>query len=177
MKTFLLTALLVLGVAGSTFAAPTFVGQFAVGDGPSWTTNPLCYSGQDAAAALFGGDADDYLISTNRETVNDMAWYDGWAEPLTQFAQDFKLQTGSGYNDPGGVGTAWSAYVHDHSGPGEVINYVFRNDAPDVATAGDTDKDDLVICDNGPPAVTPEPASLALLCTGALGLVRKRFRA
>jgi hypothetical protein len=31
----------------------TYVGNFAVADGPLWTTNPPTYTGQEAAALLF----------------------------------------------------------------------------------------------------------------------------
>jgi hypothetical protein len=107
-----------------------FVGSFVVDNGPDWTTNPPVYTGQQAAALLFGGTAADYAISTNSNTTNPAtithtAWYDGWGEPCTEFAENFSLDTAPpGYRDPGGLGTSWSAYVSDHGCT--QTNYVWR---------------------------------------------------
>jgi hypothetical protein len=80
-------------------------------------------------------------------TITHTGHEDGWAEPDSIFSESFKLQTGTGYNDPGGQGTAWSAYVMDHSDTN--VNYVWKADA--VAP----------VCN--PAAMTPEPQGLALL--------------
>jgi hypothetical protein len=149
-------------------AAPTFLGSFAVNDGPSWTLNPPVYSGQDAAALLFGGLPTDYLISVDSSldptTITGTAHYDGWAESDTIFAQNFKLDTGgAGYNSAPGVGSAWSAYVNDHGDNNR--NYVWLNDVRTVP-----------VCDT--PGMTPEPSGLMLLGTGVMplfGLLRRRF--
>ena len=150
MKAFHIAA---SALALATMAAPAhavsyvFVGFWSVGDGPEWTSNPQVYTGQEAAALLFGGDASDYAISTvddNVANINFRAHVDGWGDGqyLTSgdVAQDFSLDTGgSGYNSAPGFGSAYSAYVRDHSGAGDTRtrNYAFRiiDDAvPEPAT-------------------------------------------
>lgn len=111
----------------------TYVGSWSIGDGPSWTTNPDVYSGQEAAAFLFGGNASDYVISTisnNPAEINFLTFLDGWGDTqyvLNPQSQSWKLDSGApGYNDPYG-GPAYSAYVYDHFGPGSIyVNYAFR---------------------------------------------------
>jgi hypothetical protein len=125
--------------------------------------NPVSYSGQEVAALLWGGSASDYSISTidnNPLNINHLTFLDGWGDDQylsTPQAETFKLQTGSGYNDPGGTGTSYSAYVLDHtcsnryndSPPGSVpnnctgdgtqyVNYAFINpsDLPEPGTLG-----------------------------------------
>ena len=160
MKKLLLgaaAALAVTTVAGAAGAVTyTYVGSWHVGDGPVWTSNPAVYTGQEAAALLFGGVASDYAISTVDNLVADinfMAHVDGWAD--SQFltgtvAQNYSLDTGGGgYNSNPGYQSAYSAYVLDHScsnrygdpagvcDPGEPgLNYAFRVDGavPEPAT-------------------------------------------
>ena len=53
--------LTILGLgAGTVIADPMFVGQWQVDEGPFWTTNPPVYSGQEAAALLFGKASGDF---------------------------------------------------------------------------------------------------------------------
>jgi len=73
-----------------------FIGSFAVEDGPNWTTNPPVYSGQEAAALLFGGSPGDYRISTNSNTtdpttITDTAWYSTWGTGCSEQAQDYRV--------------------------------------------------------------------------------------
>ena len=98
---------------------PSFIGSYRVSDGPFWGTNPRCYSAREAAALVFGGVFSDYAISTTLTSVNHTGWYDGWADPNHIFQEDFKRQTGSGYNDPVRSGIAqlrhgWSGQFEDY---------------------------------------------------------------
>jgi hypothetical protein len=171
----LIAVVVTCGVAGGTSASPvySFVGSWIVGDGPVWTSNPPVYSGQDAAAFLFGGNASDYVTSTIDNTVpniNFRTFLDGWGNTtfLVSPAPDtYSLSSnGGGYNQF----PSFSAYVLDHtcsnrySNPGQgcqgfgtqYVNYAFR----DINAA------------------VPEPMTMILGGTGllALGYVgRKRL--
>jgi hypothetical protein len=162
---------LMVGAAGSAAAATTYtyVGSWYVGEGPEWSTNPGVYTGQEAAALLFGGTASQYAISTidsNVANINFSTFVDGWGDSqflATPVAQNYSLVTGTGYADPGGSGTSYSAYVLDHScgerygNPGAScegspgLNFAFR-------VAG-----------------VPEPASWGLMIVG-FGLVGTTLR-
>jgi hypothetical protein len=153
-----------LALAFASFAAqanPTFVGSYQVNAGPAYSTNPTVYSATEAAALLFGGTAADYFISiraaADYTTITHTGWYDGWAEhDGMEFNENYKLDTGApGYDDPGGSGTARSAYVHDGLDE-SFVNYVWRADAAGVQV--------------------PEPGSLALFGLGIIGLARVRRR-
>jgi hypothetical protein len=164
-----LVQLLVASAVFASFAAhasPVFVGQWHVGDGPNWPTNHTAYSGQEAAALLFGGTASDYVISTADNVVGDinhMAWMDVLGGPIIQQAENFS--NGTDYL----VYPTYSAYVHDHScfnrysdlnavcdGSDTYVNFAFRV----------TDNQNNV----------PEPASIALLGLGAFGVLAARRR-
>ncbi|OIQ28571.1 MAG: hypothetical protein BM564_09250 [Bacteroidetes bacterium MedPE-SWsnd-G2] len=106
---------------------PEYVGTFDTHAGPFWTTNPAVYTGQEAAALLFGGDPEDYIISTDPVGMNNMSWSSTWGiAGCAEIAHDHKVDLGNpGYNDPGGNNTATSAYVQDNCG-GVHLNYVYR---------------------------------------------------
>ncbi len=160
---------LMMGAAAADAATYTYVGSWYVGEGPTWSTNPGVYSGQEAAALLFGGTASQYAISTidsNVANINFSTFVDGWGDSqylTTAVSHSFSLVTGTGYNDPGGTGTSYSAYVLDHScgqrygNPGascegsQGLNYAFRI------------------------AAVPEPASWGLMIVG-FGLVGATLR-
>lgn len=115
-----------------------------------WQNNPAVFTGQEAAAYLFGGTAADYVISTVSSLVDDInfsAWLDGWGDDVayatggTPAAQDFSYDsTGLGYNGCAIAGTecyqsAYSALIYDHlTNQTEYVNYAFRvSDDVDVA--------------------------------------------
>jgi VCBS repeat-containing protein len=128
----------------STCESYQYVGSFRTSDGRNWTTNPPTYTGQEAAALLFGGSASDYAISINSSqdpsTITHTAWVDGWGSTIyfntTPAAENFKVNT---FYNCGGTGCSYSAYVMDHVNSTK-INYVWRrvacvlNSAP-AATA------------------------------------------
>ena len=167
-----------VGVAAAATVTYTYVGSWNVSDGPLWSAQDGLgnyttgvYTGQEAAALIFGGSASDYAISTVSDQVADInfsAWLDGWADPTTYgpnggnpAAHDFKVDTnGDGlYAIEFGQGNAYSAYVADHVGSmAGAINYAFKISMSEV----------------------PVPAALPLLLVGigGLGLVgRKRRKA
>ncbi|MGZ3376624.1 MAG: PEPxxWA-CTERM sorting domain-containing protein, partial [Phenylobacterium sp.] len=132
-----------------------------VDDGVYWGYNPPVYSGQEAAAFLFGGVASDYAISTISSDVSQInfeAYYDGWADPYTcgyngPCAQSLHVDVGNdGYEFPYGLDNAFSALVSDHGV--HLENFAFS-----VAGGG----------------AVPEPASWALMI-GGFGLAGAALR-
>src|SRR6266849_9164625 len=55
----------------------TYVGSWEVDQGPNWSTNPIAYTGQQAAALLFGGTASSYVISSVDSNPNDIN-FENW---------------------------------------------------------------------------------------------------
>ena len=136
-------ALATLGVSNAN-AAISFVGSWEVDQGPSWTVIPPAYSGQEAAAFLFGGIPSEYLISTvdnDPAHINDSAWVSTWgsapscggAFPCgTVVAQDFVVSTLGLYESPGDT----SAYVHDWAVGAQYTNFAFISSVPEAGTWG-----------------------------------------
>ena len=148
-------------------------GSWVVGEGPLWSTNPQVYTGQEAAALLFGGSPDQYGISTVGVLpvdINRMAWADNafTASQVDQVADTFSF---SACNDNGydcGDG-ATSTYVLDHTctnreDPGPI-------DAP---CREGTQFTNYAFFDSSVTTAVPEPASLLLVGTAFAGLLFSR---
>ena len=118
-------------LAGNTAAGLVFAGDWAVSDGPDWWNSPISYSGQSAAAMLFGGKPSDYAISTqgsDSALIDHKAWLDGYGDMtylFTPASESFSVGIG-----PDNLYSSWgafSAYVRDHQSPGTgPRNYAFR---------------------------------------------------
>ncbi len=138
-------------------AALIYVGSWDVYENPNaptWSSSPpngpLAYTGQEAAALLFGGSPSDYSISTigtNPSNVNNMAWYDTIGIGGSVQAEDWNIKhlglyygPTSGYTGEIGI-SASSALIQDNLGGQGRLNYAFVNDT----------------------AAVPEPSSLVLL--------------
>jgi hypothetical protein len=150
MKHFALAALMstaLLAHSGQADATTyTFVGSWEVDDGPGWWTQPIAYSGQEAAALLFGGVASDYVISTidNLATnINFLAWYSilgvvGGHALAHDLDQDLpgELYYDGGTYTFGDLTNPASSYVWDNAQGSAYTNYVFRVAAVPLPAAG-----------------------------------------
>ncbi len=170
MKKTLLLAMSALSAVAAlpAQAATVFVGSWTVDQGPNWLAppnGPLAYTGQEAAALLFGGSASDYAISTVDNLVaniNNMAWYSilgvengsALAENYSnKYLGQFYGPT-SGYTLGDRTNSA-SAYVFDNASGSQYTNYAFR-------------------IDNAP--AVPEPTTWILMLAGfgAVGAAMRR---
>jgi hypothetical protein len=136
-------------VAAAALAAPataaSFIGSWTVDSGPSWGPSSLAYTGQEAAALIFGGPASKYRISTidsNPLNIDQLSWVSTWGGACsggfpcgTKVAQNFKVSTAGGYLNVGDT----SAYVRDWAVGAQYTNFAFA---------------------------VPEPASWALMIVG-----------
>jgi hypothetical protein len=143
--------------AASAFAAPTYVGSWDLYSGAYWQTKPPTYTGQEAAALLFGGVASDYLVSTagsDAGAINEQAWYDRYGYGPAQFAQDYRVDSAvlGKYDTYGDT----SAMIVDNAAGRGLINYAFRIESTDTDV--------------------PEPLSLGLMGLGLAGLAAVRRR-
>lgn len=158
-------AVAMLSSVSASAVTYTYVGSWSVYNdaAPYWAGSPpdgpLAYTGQEAAALLFGGSASDYVISTIDSSVaniNFMANYDVIGYGAAVFAQDYSskylgLYYGptSGY-DLGNRNNAASAFVRDNFV--QSVNYAFK-----ISDA------------------VPEPGSWALMVVG-FGIVGASMR-
>ena len=125
--------------ANSAQALSIYVGSWQVSDGPNWygspPNGPLAYTGQEAAALLFGGSASDYRISTvdsNPLNIDDKAYYDiiGYGG-VNIFADDYFNKYLGLYYGPtngyplGDINAPASTYVADNTSG--LTNYAFRD--------------------------------------------------
>lgn len=157
MRKLLLATVAACSMAGAADAAPVFVGNWDVYNdaAPRWSdpafapNGPLAYTGQEAAALLFGGVAADYVISTvdaSVSNINNSAWYDQIGIGGGIFSQSYNNKYLGQYYGPQSntIPGFASAFVRDGLRGEGAINYAFR------VTAG----------------VVPEPATWAMLVLG-----------
>jgi hypothetical protein len=147
----------------------TYAGSWQVDQGPDWFTSfptgPLAYTGQEAAALLFGGTASHYVVSTvdnDPAHINFSAWYSiiGYAGGHI-LADDYNDKyLGLYYGPPIGYPkddpkAPASAYIDDNATGSEFRNFAF------IASG------------------VPEPASWAMLLIGfgGIGFALRRQRA
>jgi hypothetical protein len=141
----------------------TYLGDYDVGSGPTWSQGTANYSAIAAANIVFGAlpASQQYAISTSDSLVDHMAWYDGYGDgthlPTSNsygggiaLAENFFADVGAfGYTQSGD----YSAYVGSDraSVGGGAINHVFAS-----ATT------------------VPEPTSIALMGIALLGFASSR---
>lgn len=149
MKAGLLTALATAAVFSASdgrAATYDFAGSWLVENGPYWEDQPLAYSGQEAAALLFGGAPGDYVISTIDALVaniNFKAWYSilGVGGGF-ELAQDLDQALPSGLYYDGGsfirglMTNPASSYVWDNAQGVAYTNYAFRVSEVPLPAAG-----------------------------------------
>lgn len=160
-------------VAGASVASAdvVYVGSWAPFDlgAPEWfgyaPNGPLAYTGQEAAALLFGGNPSDYVISTAGTSVaaiNNKAWYDVIGVGGGEFAHDYSNKyLGLYYGPTDGFNCCGATYLHVNAASAFIrdngvssLNYAFR-----VTNA----------------SAVPEPSAYVVLSMGAgLAVLRRR---
>lgn len=143
-------AAVVLATAGAADAATyTYVGSWDVYNDATevWQqppTGPLAYTGQEAAAKLFGGTATKYVISTNGANVSDinfMSWYDVIGFGKSLFSQSYNNKYLGQFYGPtygysfDGTGSASALIIDNLYGQG-AVNFAFAVAAVPVPAAG-----------------------------------------
>lgn len=149
------TAMTAFGaLAPASATTYSYAGSWQVDDGPYWANflpnGPLAYSGQQAAALLFGGNASHYVVSTvdnNPAHINFSAWYSVIGYSGNQgnggsiLADDYVSKyLGLYYGPTVGFPTnnplaSASAYVRDNALGSTFTNYAFfASGVPEPAT-------------------------------------------
>lgn len=110
--------------------SPLFVGDYFVFDGPFWLSNPPTYTCVEACALNFGGVADDYACSTERDAINNLAWTSTWGvRGCNLNPENYKNDDGDGRYNCGSFNCSTSAWVRDNcSDSGR--NYCFAKSNP-----------------------------------------------
>ncbi|MGB0065308.1 MAG: PEP-CTERM sorting domain-containing protein [Terracidiphilus sp.] len=159
----LLGAVLAFASCRANAVSYTYVGSWEVDQGPSFEVVPPAYTGQDAAALLFGGTPSDYVISTNGTDPTDINfedWVSTWGSapscdgnfPCGTLSADDVVVTENGlYQNPGDT----SSYVDDWAVGSQYTNYAFEV---------------------GGASPVPEPGTWLLMGTGLLGLALVTLR-
>ncbi len=132
------TILVALGLMCCAAGALTYVGSWRVDAGKSYLKYPLAYTGQEAAALLFGGLPSDYHISTvgkDPAKIDNMAWYSVLGVTGgKKLRQNYDVSRAGGLYYDGKpydntlAGNPASAYVRDNAYGVLYTNYAFRID-------------------------------------------------
>jgi hypothetical protein len=135
-------ALAASSISTAADAALVFVGSWRVDQGPAWSDQSRAYTGQEAAALLFGGVASDYSISTidrNPANIDNLAWVTVWLAlsfpdctgfPCGRKVSESAVTSTAGlYLNPGDE----SAFANDWAIGPEFTNYAFRDAIPEPA--------------------------------------------
>lgn len=156
-----LTRLSITLLLMAAFAVAAPIGSWRVDAGPNWPTVPPAYTGQEAAALLFGGSPSDYAISISDTMITNTNWVSVWSSSSfgycggnypcgIEVAENYKVSTGGLYQNPGDT----SAYVYDWALGAQYTNYAYRVGA------------------------VPEPGSLLMMAAGigaiAIRAIRRR---
>jgi hypothetical protein len=118
-----------LDTNGTTWQA---VGAYNVEAGAWYGANPPVYSGVQAANLIFGNPppGEMYAISVSNNFVTHTAHLDGYDDAKYVYSQsldeNYSFEIANGYQAGYGYGTAYSAYVNDHSTSPDTINYVWK---------------------------------------------------
>ena len=151
MKTlvkFGLVSALALAASAANAVTYTYVGSWIPDDSraPVWSgsppNGPLAYTGQEAAAFLFGGAASSYAISTidsNVANINFSAVYDVIGYGGATFAQNYSNKYLGLYYGPtvgytGALNGAASTFVRDNGVAGTNYAFLISGTVPEPAS-------------------------------------------